>query len=332
MHPLKDTRAVPALLPRGHDDTQAYPNICLKGLNMLNIGIKKKTEQTGYLAEYVTPEHIRSCYTCGGCNTVCAVNTVTGSLRPMKLIHMANFGFMDELLAMPDIWYCMNCSRCTNLCPMMVQSSALFQNLRAKAVLRKIVPPELPEQQKEVVQGLISVLWHAASALLNGESPSVRECWDQWVKTSPSGTPQPVKLPANTKKNAWFLEMVKKYGGTQTALTSCFTCRECSSTCPVCMDSSVFDPLRIVRSANFALKDELLRSPTIWLCLDCRSCIPACSQGVKISLLIRELQYISCTQGFVPKDFPTKWMALKKEAYAQYIDKIDALLSPNKAA
>ena len=299
---------------------------------MLNISSKKKISQTKYIAGHTKPEYIRSCYTCGGCNTVCPVSVATGRLQPMKLVHMANLGCIDELVCIPDIWYCLNCGRCANLCPMVVQSSALFQDLRAEAVVRKIVSPELQGQHTDVLKGLISVLWHAARALLDGNTPKVTEHWDEWVQTPPANTTQPIKLPLNMRKNAAFMKMIQNYGVSQTALASCFTCRECSSVCPICLDSLTFDPLRMVRCANFALKEELLQTPGIWLCLDCRSCIAACSQGVKVALLIRELQYIAYTQEFVAKDFPLKWMALKKEVYAQYIRKIDTLLSINKAA
>ncbi|MGD9245106.1 MAG: 4Fe-4S dicluster domain-containing protein [Desulfobacterales bacterium] len=289
----------------------------------------KKTAVPSYVARYSKPEHTRSCYTCGTCNSACPVNAATSRLRPLELVYKAKLGLLDELLSMPEIWYCIGCNRCSNLCPMVVEPLSLIQNLRAEAILRKIVRPELPEQHKELLKGLLRALWHAADALLGGEHPDVDEHWDQWTRTSPSGkNDRLIKLPTNTPQNSAFRQMVRGYGVNATSLSSCFTCRECSNACPICLDPSVFDPLKIFRLANFGLKDDLLRSPSIWLCLDCQSCMSACSQGVKGALIVRQLQHIAYKEGFVAKDFPVRWQELKDDVYGQFIREIDKLLEP----
>ncbi len=289
----------------------------------------KKTAVPSYVARYSKPENIQSCYTCGTCNSACPVNAATSSLRPMELVHKAKIGLLEDLLSMPDIWYCIGCNRCSNLCPMMVKPLSLIQNIRAEAILRKIVRPELPEQHKELLKHLLRVLWHGVDALLDGESPNVAEHWDQWTRTPRSGkTDGLIKLPSDTPQTAAFRQMVRGYGINATSLSSCFTCRECSNACPICLDPSVFDPLKIFRLANFGLKDDLLRSRSIWLCLDCQSCMSACSQGVKGALIIRQIQHIAYEEGFVAKDFPIKWQELKCEVYEQFIRKIDKLLEP----
>ncbi|MGD9333606.1 MAG: hypothetical protein PVJ50_01335 [Desulfobacterales bacterium] len=66
--------------------------------------------------------------------------------------------------------------------------------------------------------------------------------------------------------------------------------------------------------------------PSIWLCLDCRSCMSACSQGVKGARIIRQIQQIAYEEGFVAKDFPIRWEQLKSEVYVQYIHEVDKLL------
>jgi heterodisulfide reductase subunit C len=236
-------------------------------------------------------------------------------------------GLLDELLSMPDIWYCMDCNRCVNLCPMMVKPLSLIQNLRAEAILRKLVHPELPEQRKKALKRLLRALWQAAEALLNGEYPEVAKHWDQWTRTPPSGKSNTlIRLPSDTPHTKAFRQMLQGYGVTATSLSSCFTCRECSNACPICLEPSVFDPLVIFRLASFGLKDVLVLNPSIWLCLDCRSCMSACSQGVKGALIIRRIQQIAYEEGFVAKDFPVRWEQLKSEVYAQYIHEIDNLL------
>jgi heterodisulfide reductase subunit C len=287
----------------------------------------KKSALPSYAARYSEPEHTQSCYTCGTCNSACPVNAATSSLRPMELVYKAKLGLLDELLSMPDIWYCIGCNRCVNLCPMMVKPLSLIQNLRTEAILRKLVHPELPEQHKEVLKRLLRALWHAAEALLDGEYPEVAEYWDQWTRTSPSGKSNKlIRLPSDTPHTTAFRQMLQGYGVNATSLSSCFTCRECSNACPICLDPSVFDPLMIFRLASFGLKDVLVCSPSIWLCLDCRSCMSACSQGVKGALIIRRIQQIAYEEGAVAKDFPVRWEQLKSEVYAQYIHEVDNLL------
>jgi len=225
---------------------------------------------------------------------------ITSSLRPMELVYKAKLGLLDELLSLPDIWYCMGCNRCANLCPMMVKPLSLIQNLRTEAISQKLVHPELPEQHKEVLKRLLRALWHAAEALLDGEYPEVAKCWDQWTRTTPTGKSNTlIRLPSDTPQTKAFRQMLQGYGVTATSLSSCFTCRECSNACPICLEPSVFDPLMIFRLASFGLKDVLVRNPSIWLCLDCRSCMSACSQGVKGALVIRRIQQIAYEEGFV---------------------------------
>jgi heterodisulfide reductase subunit C len=302
--------------------------MCLfQGEEMSTIYLKNSALQS-YVARYNEPEHIQSCYTCGTCNSACPVNAATSRLRPMELVYKAKLGLLDELLSMPDIWYCMGCNRCVNLCPMMVKPLGLIQNLRTEAILRKWVPSELPEQHNHVLKRLLRGLWHAAEALLGGEYPEVPKHWDQWTRSSPSGiTDKLIRLPSDTVNTTAFRQMLQGYGVNATSLSSCFTCRECSNACPICLEPSVFDPLRIFRLASFGLKEILVRSPSIWLCLDCRSCMSACTQGVKGALIIRRIQQIAYEEGIVPKDFPVKWEQLKSEVYAQYIREIDKLLS-----
>lgn len=289
----------------------------------------KKSAFRSYIARYIEPEHTQSCYTCGTCNSACPVNAATSSLRPMELVYKAKLGLLDELLSMPDIWYCIGCNRCANLCPMTVKPLSLIQNLRTEAILRKLVRPELPEQHKEVLKRLFRALWHAADALLDGVYPEVAEYYDQWIRTSPSDkSNRLIRLPSDTLNATVFRQMVQGYGVNATSISSCFTCRECSNACPICLDTSVFDPLKIIRLACFGLKDVLIRSPSIWLCLDCRSCMSACSQGVKGLLIIHQIQQVAYEEGFVAKDFPVRWEQLKSEVYGQYIHEIDKLLEP----
>jgi heterodisulfide reductase subunit C len=61
------------------------------------------------------------CWTCRSCANECPVNLASGRLQPIKIAWMANLGLLDELLWAPEIWYCQQCNRCNQICPMKVK-------------------------------------------------------------------------------------------------------------------------------------------------------------------------------------------------------------------
>ena len=76
---------------------------------------------------------------------------------------------------------------------------------------------------------------------------------------------------------------------------------------------------------NLGLKEDILRLPTIWVCIDCGSCSDACSQGVKGQLVIRRLQEMSVEEGFVDNDFPKRWQELRNTLYGRFLEEIDKM-------
>ncbi len=296
------------------------------------IASQKNAYKSGFVSRYKSPEYTSSCYTCGICNSACPVNAATSRLRPMELVYKKRLGLLDELVALPDIWYCIDCGRCSNLCPMMVKPFSLIQNLRNEAVLRKTAGTEVPELRKRAAERLTRALWHAADSLLNGEYPDVDKQWDTWAVTPPADkTGRIIRLPSDTMKTENFRRKIQEYGMNNISLSSCLTCRECSAACPICLDPSVFDPLRIFRLVNLGFKEDVLRNPAIWMCLDCRSCSLACTQKVDGALVISRLQHAAYEEGFVDKEFPVKWQNLKSEVYGHYIEEIDQLLENSPA-
>ena len=96
-------------------------------------------------------------------------------------------------------------------------------------------------------------------------------------------------------------------------------------------EPAFFEPLKVFRLFNLGQIEELLHSPTLWVCLDCRSCIPACSQGVKGALIIRHLQELACREGIVGRDFFGKWQQARDEVFRCMVGEIDRLLDDDEA-
>lgn len=55
----------------------------------------------------------------------------------------------------------------------------------------------------------------------------------------------------------------------------CYQCGKCSAGCPMAPETSL-RPHDIMRLVNLDRRDELLASPSIWLCLTCETCVARC--------------------------------------------------------
>ncbi|MBL6966865.1 MAG: hypothetical protein ISR62_00370 [Desulfobacteraceae bacterium] len=53
-----------------------------------------------------TRSEMDRCYTCWTCSTECPGYVFGNRLSPTRLVRMAHFGLMDELMEGPEIWYC----------------------------------------------------------------------------------------------------------------------------------------------------------------------------------------------------------------------------------
>ena len=80
-------------------------------------------------------------------------------------------------------------------------------------------------------------------------------------------------------------------------------------------ERSVFDPQWIFRMVNLGLEEEILKSPSIWLCLACQRCTEACGELVSGHLIIQRLQELALEEGMVDKDFPYRWKSAQKASY-----------------
>ena len=258
---------------------------------------------------------INQCYTCASCVTECPVNRATNKLQPRKLVWMANLGLLDELLRLPDIWYCLGCNRCSHVCPMSVKPAALIRFLHWEAVRAGVVPAAMHGQLQQLHREFQGARRQVAADLLD--------------QSSARPTPAAVRQTPfqGSDRDAGLPRRAGDYLGYGTNLSSCFACEECSNACPISLDRSVFDPLRIIRMANMGIKEPLLRSPSLWLCIQCQSCTQSCGQAVKGHLVISRLQQLAVEENLVPADFRTQWQARQALLYGRFLKAVDGLLA-----
>ncbi len=89
-------------------------------------------------------------------------------------------------------------------------------------------------------------------------------------------------------------------GGEQ--LAHCIQCGTCSATCPLSIYMD-YTPRRIIAMTRAGLKDDVLRSFTIWLCTSCYSCTVECPKSIKITDVMYALKRQAIDEKIYPKKF-----------------------------
>jgi heterodisulfide reductase subunit C2 len=79
----------------------------------------------------------------------------------------------------------------------------------------------------------------------------------------------------------------------------CFACGTCTAACPVAAVDNEFNPRRIIRQVLAGRREEVLKSPVIWRCLQCYACYATCPQNVKFRDVIRALRAMAVAEGCV---------------------------------
>ncbi len=73
----------------------------------------------------------------------------------------------------------------------------------------------------------------------------------------------------------------------------CFACGTCAAGCPVTEVDSDYNCRRIIRQILLGMREEVLSSPLIWLCLVCYRCYVRCPQEVNFTDIMRVLRYLA---------------------------------------
>jgi heterodisulfide reductase subunit C2 len=102
-------------------------------------------------------------------------------------------------------------------------------------------------------------------------------------------------LSSPKEPTAEFGEQVsKEFGGE--SLMLCFQCGTCTASCPSGRMTS-FRTRKIIRKAQLGLKEEVLKSPDLWMCTTCYSCMERCPRDVQIVDIISVLRNMAIREG-----------------------------------
>lgn len=100
--------------------------------------------------------------------------------------------------------------------------------------------------------------------------------------------------------NPEFADAVQKQHGGET-LMLCFQCGTCTGSCPSGRLTS-YRTRKLIRKAQLGLKDEVLKSPDLWMCTTCYTCMERCPRGVEIVDIITVLRNMAVKEGIMSEE------------------------------
>ncbi|MFH0998859.1 MAG: hypothetical protein V1844_25705 [Pseudomonadota bacterium] len=89
-------------------------------------------------------------------------------MTPQKIVRLTSLGFIEELLDSPEIWYCLTCRRCLQICPSQVKPFDIIDFVRQEAVSRGIVSYSSTRRLQLLFAQLQRVRWRAFEQCLSG--------------------------------------------------------------------------------------------------------------------------------------------------------------------
>ena len=110
-----------------------------------------------------------------------------------------------------------------------------------------------------------------------------------------------------------FLEEAQKRSGENLSL--CYQCLKCTAGCPVAPYMDI-RPNNVIRMIQMGMKEAVLGSSAIWLCVSCETCGTRCPNEIDIGVLMDALREMAIREGVHAKE---KNIHLLHEAFVQSI-------------
>lgn len=93
---------------------------------------------------------------------------------------------------------------------------------------------------------------------------------------------------------ASFLEEVSRRSGQR--FEGCYHCLSCGGGCPV-VEAMDYNPNQIIRMIQRGMRQEVLTSRAIWVCVGCFSCLSQCPNRVHIPAMMDTLREMALEAG-----------------------------------
>ena len=120
-------------------------------------------------------------------------------------------------------------------------------------------------------------------------------------------------VTVDKKFDPQFLEQAKQKSGEDLSL--CYQCLKCTVGCPTAPYMDI-RPNNIIRMIQMGMKEEVLGSSAIWLCVSCETCGTRCPNEIDIGVLMDALREMSIEEKIPAKE---KNIHLLHETFVQSI-------------
>jgi len=101
------------------------------------------------------------------------------------------------------------------------------------------------------------------------------------------------------KVESSFLKEVEKKSGENLSL--CYQCLKCTAGCPTAPYMDV-RPNSIIRMIQMGMREEVMGSSAIWLCVYCQTCGTRCPNEIHIGILMDTLREMAVEEGVPAKE------------------------------
>lgn len=91
-------------------------------------------------------------------------------------------------------------------------------------------------------------------------------------------------------------------------LSACFACSTCTAACPTA-NMWKYKPHQLIRMILLGMREKVLSSNEIWLCLTCYECQERCPQKVRVTDIFFDCKNLAAEEGKIPVNV----LALAKE-------------------
>lgn len=93
-------------------------------------------------------ELLKECLACRACQEDCPLALFREDYDPYLLLELIREGRLEEALDMPQVWWCLECYTCHELCYMKYGMIEPLRELKALAMERGLKPPQVDSSLK----------------------------------------------------------------------------------------------------------------------------------------------------------------------------------------
>ena len=103
-------------------------------------------------------------------------------------------------------------------------------------------------------------------------------------------------IPLNRMREPAFTAHVEEKSGQN--VSTCYQCGNCTAGCPAGFTYDL-QVSQIRRAGQLGLKDQVLHSRSIWMCLSCSTCSLRCPNGIDVAGVMETLRHMARKEGVV---------------------------------